>query len=275
MDSADMDRFSTSTLMRAARGVYAQSMRAHLHAVGVDDLPRNGAFVLVGIADAGGPRQDLPAELGVTKQAVNQVIDTLVARGYVERSSDLEDRRRNTLTLTERGVEALEAVVSGVEAVDRLLEEQVSAEDIRVTRRVLVALSGIKVDRQAAGASRRRPRRLLRRFSPIFPVGDLGAALAHYTALGFKTFAYEDGQDYGFANRDRLSVHLGVLDGHSGGPGAAYLDVNDADALYDEWSRPDVGGETFPVGPTAYGMREGSHRDPFGNLIRFGSPIEE
>jgi hypothetical protein len=27
--------------------------------------------------------------------------------------------------------------------------------------------------------------------------------------------------------------------------------------------------------PTPYGMREGSHVDPDGNLIRFGSPMEE
>ena len=49
----------------------------------------------------------------------------------------------------------------------------------------------------------------------------------------------------------------------------------DADALFEEWSRPGIGGRTTPVGPTPYGMREGSHTDPDGNLIRFGSPEEE
>ena len=49
--------------------------------------------------------------------------------------------------------------------------------------------------------------------------------------------------------------------------------MRDADALYAEWTRPGVGGRTRPVGPTAYGLREGSHTDPDGNLIRFGSPI--
>ena len=48
----------------------------------------------------------------------------------------------------------------------------------------------------------------------------------------------------------------------------------DADALYDQWSRPGLGGHTHPVGPTDYKLREGSHVDPDGNLIRFGSPIE-
>jgi S-adenosyl methyltransferase len=40
-------------------------------------------------------------------------------------------------------------------------------------------------------------------------------------------------------------------------------------------SRSGVGGHTHPVGPTAYKLREGSHVDPDGNLIRFGSPVKE
>ena len=81
MKTPDRNQFATPTLMRSARGAYAQSIRAELHAVGIDDLPRNGAFVLAGIDASGGPRQDLPSELGVTKQAVSLVIDALVNRG--------------------------------------------------------------------------------------------------------------------------------------------------------------------------------------------------
>ena len=86
MDDADRLNYATPTLMRAARGAYAQSIRAQLRAIGVDDLPRNGAFILAGIDPTGGPRQDLPAGLGVSKQAVSQVIDALVNRGYLTRS---------------------------------------------------------------------------------------------------------------------------------------------------------------------------------------------
>jgi hypothetical protein len=51
--------------------------------------------------------------------------------------------------------------------------------------------------------------------------------------------------------------------------------VRDADALYEQWSRPGVAGHTHPVGPTPYRLREGSHVDPDGNVIRFGSPMED
>lgn len=114
-------------------------------------------------------------------------------------------------------------------------------------------------------------------FSPVFPVRDLRRALAHYASLGFEVKPYADG-GYGFAERDEVSLHLSLDEGH--GPeadhqhvGTAYLYVEDADALYDEWARAGVGGLTRRVGDTPYKLREGSHVDPDGNLIRFGSPM--
>ena len=56
MDDLDYGDFATPTLMRSARGKYAQAMRAELHAMGIEDLPRNGVFVLAGIDSSGGPR---------------------------------------------------------------------------------------------------------------------------------------------------------------------------------------------------------------------------
>src|SRR5580692_7637840 len=115
----------------------------------------------------------------------------------------------------------------------------------------------------------------LRSFSPVFPVRDLRRALAHYASLGFDVQPYTEGDGYGFADRDRVSLHLSLDTGHeheSGGEdghdhehvGTAYLYVADADALYDEWTRPGVGGLTRRVGDTPYELREGSHVDPDG-----------
>jgi len=268
---------ATPTLMRAARGAYAQSIRAQLQAIGADDLPRNGAILLAGIAATGAPRQDLPAGLGVTKQAVSQVIDILASRGYLERNPDPGDRRRITLRLTARGQDVVEAVVRGTEAVDARLLERVPAEQVDAMRSALLALAGIKTAAAATGAGQRRPRPQLRQFRPIFPVRDMTAALAHYAALGFDAFPYAGGDDYGFAERDGTGLHLAGDPGHDPGHShaSAYLYVRDADALYAEWSRPGIGGRTRPVGPTPYQLREGAHIDPDGNLIRFGSPMPE
>jgi DNA-binding MarR family transcriptional regulator/catechol 2,3-dioxygenase-like lactoylglutathione lyase family enzyme len=273
VEDVGWDQYATPTLMRAARGVYAQSIRAQLQLIGIDDLPENGIFILAGVDTSGGPRRDLPAGLGVTKQAVSQVIDILVNRGYLTRSPDQGDRRRVVLELTDRGHQVVDAATHAVEAVDRQLAERVSAEQVEAMRSALIALAKIKGAAITTGAGQRRTPRQLRSFSPIFPVRDLAAALAHYAALGFRTFAYEGGGQYGFASRDGVDLHLSAHGGPDFHPASAYLYVRDADALYEEWSRPGLAGHTHPVEPTDYKLREGSHVDPDGNLIRFGSPM--
>jgi hypothetical protein len=108
------------------------------------------------------------------------------------------------------------------------------------------------------------------RASPIFPVADLHRALQHYAALGCTVSTHDDG--YGFAARAGVELHLVVVmdDDPRRGPAAAYLHVPDADALAAEWSN--VPGTERPV-DTDYGLREGRHVDPDGNLLRFGSPL--
>ena len=54
----------------------------------------------------------------------------------------------------------------------------------------------------------------LRSFSPVFPVRDLRRALAHYASLGFDVQPYTEGDGYGFADRDRVSLHLSLDTGH-------------------------------------------------------------
>ena len=276
MAEPDPYELATPTLMRAARGVYAQSIRTELHAIGVGDLPRNGATLLAGIAATGGPRPDLPAGLGVTKQAVSQAVEILARRGYLERNTDPGDRRRISLTLTPRGLQVVDAVVRGVESVDARLLERVPAGQVAAMRTALAALAEIKSDAAATGAGERHLPRQFRQFSPIFPVRDMTAALAHYAALGFDVFPYEGEDGYGFADRDGIGLHLTADPGHdpAHSHASAYLYVRDADALYAEWSRPGIGGQTLPVCLTPYQLREGAHIDPDGNLIRFGSPVK-
>ncbi len=125
-------------LLGAARRPYGVAIRRALARAGYDDMPRRGAFVVGGIARNGAVgQQRLEADMGVSKQAASQLIDTLVLRGYVERSPDAEDRRRTIITLTPRGEDAAVAIRGAVERVDRLLTDAVGPADIAVTRRML------------------------------------------------------------------------------------------------------------------------------------------
>lgn len=106
---------------------------------------------------------------------------------------------------------------------------------------------------------------------PIFLVSDVAQAVAHYEQLGFSTSRHDAG--YAFAHRDELTIHLAGpdVDPERVGRGSIYMHVNDADALADEWRR--AGIDFAEPRDLEYGKREGSHEDPDGNLIRFGSPL--
>ncbi|GAA1272795.1 hypothetical protein GCM10009665_70930 [Kitasatospora nipponensis] len=119
-----------------------------------------------------------------------------------------------------------------------------------------------------------RPTARLTGFAPIFPVRDLDRALAHYASLGFEVHAHPSG-GYGFADRGEVGLHLTHEPDHDPavGAAAAYLYVDDADALAAEWSAPGIGGRTVPPVDTDYRLREGARLDPDNNLIRFGSPL--
>ncbi len=74
----------------------------------------------------------------------------------------------------------------------------------------------------------------VRRVAPIFAIRDLDRALAYYQRLGFTVRSYERG-GYGFAVRDGIELHLGVVAADDRRTSSAYLFVEDADALEAEW----------------------------------------
>jgi DNA-binding MarR family transcriptional regulator len=145
-------------LLRTARGSYARAIAAHVAAAGFDDLPRNGAFVLGGMANRGGSVAGMIRGLGVSKQTASQLIDALVLRGYLTREINPEDRRRMLIGLTERGSAAAAAVRAGVEAIDAELAGMISSTELAGLRAGLTALGKIKERIEcSAGATGREP----------------------------------------------------------------------------------------------------------------------
>jgi DNA-binding MarR family transcriptional regulator len=138
---------SFPALLRAARRAYGAAIAAEFSRIGCDDIPRNGAFVLGATARTGAPLSEIIRSLGVSKQVAGQLIDTLVARGYLDRSVDPQDRRRLTITLTERGSAAAAASKSAIETVDAALIRRMGAESVAHARATLAAL--VEIHREA------------------------------------------------------------------------------------------------------------------------------
>lgn len=150
-DERDLhDEVVLPVLLAAARRTYGSAIRRALAAAGFDDMPRAGARVVGGIARYGNAQlSDVAASHTISKQAVSQLVDTLVARGYVVRLPDETDRRRLMIALTDRGAAAAEEIRASVAAVDAAFEQAVGAEEVARVRAALGALIRLEPDQAA------------------------------------------------------------------------------------------------------------------------------
>ncbi|HEX4109965.1 MAG TPA: MarR family transcriptional regulator [Solirubrobacteraceae bacterium] len=120
---------------------YRAAVRDALARSGFDDLPRDGAYVIGLVALRDAPLSEVIRGLGLSKQAAGQLVDTLVTRGYLDRSVDPDDRRRLRIALTERGAAAALEIRQAVEAIDAALLERVGPERLAHARATLAALA--------------------------------------------------------------------------------------------------------------------------------------
>ena len=115
----------------------------------------------------------------------------------------------------------------------------------------------------------------MERAVPILPGDDLSVAKKFYVdGLGFRVNWEwtEDGKN-GLVGLERGSISLTIdcpMSGH-GREAVASLEVNDADAYYDEWSAR-VKVKRAPRNET-WGARTFDLIDPFGNTIFVMGPV--
>jgi DNA-binding MarR family transcriptional regulator len=144
MKSRQPDEISFPALLRAARDTYVNAIRMALAQGGFDDIPRNGVFVIGAVSRTGAPLGQIVAWLRLSKQAAGQLVDTLVLRGYLARAVDETDRRRLTVSLTERGRAAAAVTRAVVEKLDASVAKQVGRETVAQTRATLLAIASLE-----------------------------------------------------------------------------------------------------------------------------------
>ena len=129
-------------LRRAVRG-YRGPVGGALGDAGFGDLPQQGIWAVSALAESkpGLSGRDLVAGMGISKQAVSQLVDTSGGRpGTWRRRPSPVDRRRTLLHLTPRGrgaVRVIDEAVAGVEpqwpprsALDELLRLYRALQDL-------------------------------------------------------------------------------------------------------------------------------------------------
>jgi DNA-binding MarR family transcriptional regulator len=111
----------------------ASAFRDRLHA---DMVARGHAWygdargaVAAHLDPHGMSQSELVRRMGLTKQAVKQLLDGLVADGIVVREPDPEDGRGRRVVYTERGLKALREAVKVKRAIERDYRARLGARD--------------------------------------------------------------------------------------------------------------------------------------------------
>jgi DNA-binding MarR family transcriptional regulator len=99
----DDDALTLSALVLAAGNALVDGIHAGVVGRGFADLRPAHGFAFARLAPAGATVSELAGHLGITRQAAAQLVDELVAKGYVKRQRHPHDGRAQLITLTERG----------------------------------------------------------------------------------------------------------------------------------------------------------------------------
>ena len=110
----------TVWLLRAVIRRYGSAIERATSDAGFENISTRGLWVVGSLARHGGAAAPsaLVAELGVTKQAVSQLVEALVTLGYLRRDDDPGDRRRQVVALTALGERAARVIQEACARVD-------------------------------------------------------------------------------------------------------------------------------------------------------------
>ncbi len=133
---------STSLAMLAARmwRLSEADFLARLNESGHPELRMRHPLVLQALEPDGARARTIADRLGVSQQAVAELIDDLGRRGYLERLPDPTDRRARLVVLTSKGSSVLREAEAIIEQMEREYAQRVGLDDYRTARRVMARL---------------------------------------------------------------------------------------------------------------------------------------
>jgi DNA-binding MarR family transcriptional regulator len=132
---------STPTLLRTAYNALSANIYRSVVDAGFGDMrPAHGnAMEMLAIED-GLRLTDIAARAGMAPQSMGELIDDLVAKGYLERREDAQDRRAKRIYLTTKGRATAEISRIAVTDVERRLSDRLGAVQYRQMRRHLAVV---------------------------------------------------------------------------------------------------------------------------------------
>jgi DNA-binding MarR family transcriptional regulator len=123
----------TALVLLAANSL-VDGIHAGVVARGFTDLRPAHGFAFARLAPSGATVSDLAKHLGVTRQAAGQLVDELVAKGYVARGPHPADGRARLVVLTDRGLACTRAAEEAAAEMVATWAERLGAERLGALR---------------------------------------------------------------------------------------------------------------------------------------------
>ena len=135
---------STPTLLRTAYNVLSAAIYRAVSEAGATDMrPAHGnAMEMLAIQD-GLRLTDIAARAGMAPQSMGEIVDDLVAKGYLSRREDPADRRAKRIYLTQKGRDTAQASRIALLEIERRISETLGTDTYQELRRNLAAISKI------------------------------------------------------------------------------------------------------------------------------------
>lgn len=135
---------STPTLLRTAYNVLSAAIYRAVSEAGATDMrPAHGnAMEMLSIQD-GLRLTDIAARAGMAPQSMGEIVDDLVAKGYLARHEDPADRRAKRIYLTQKGRQTAQASRIALREVEQRISEILGVRKYQEMRRNLAAIAEI------------------------------------------------------------------------------------------------------------------------------------
>jgi DNA-binding MarR family transcriptional regulator len=135
---------STPTLLRTAYNVLSAAIYRAVSEAGATDMrPAHGnAMEMLSIQD-GLRLTDIAARAGMAPQSMGEIVDDLVAKGYLARHEDPADRRAKRIYLTQKGRQTAQASRIALREVEQRISEILGMRKYQEMRRNLAAIAEI------------------------------------------------------------------------------------------------------------------------------------
>jgi DNA-binding MarR family transcriptional regulator len=136
----DSDELPIAMIAQALQRAFEAECFVRLAAAGFTGLRVRHSVLLNALGPDGSRITTLAAELGMTKQAMGELVDDLESNGYLERTTDPDDRRARIIRFTDKGQRALAMAFEIMPAIERSYAELVGVERYTNAKRAMADL---------------------------------------------------------------------------------------------------------------------------------------